>query len=82
MEEKVKEPTQPEKLIAYLTTHEFITHEIAYRKLQIVNITAVISECRKQGHPIIPVTFTSANGKKATKWCKGIRADLSSSTAN
>lgn len=82
MEEKVKEPTQPERLLAYLSTHEFVDRYTAYTKLKIANVTAVISECRKQGYSIIPVTFKSKNGKKATKWCRGIRAVSSSSTAN
>lgn len=72
--EKVTYSTQAERLLNWLNNHEYIDRPTALRNLRIANVTAVISELRKRGHAIIPVTFVSAEGVKYTKWRKGTRA--------
>lgn len=48
-----KELTQEEKVLKYLENHIYIDRPTAMDVLHIWNLTAVISELRKHGHPIV-----------------------------
>lgn len=59
--------TQEQKILNYWKTNKYINRPIAMNRLNIYNLTAVISSMRAKGYDILDVP--QKKGKRYVKYC-------------